>query len=149
LRQRKKNKRVVALRLGPVFDKNGGPLSMMTLSFKFFAGGPIGSGDHWMSWVHLDDLLSSVSFILENNDIRGPLNICSPNPARNREFAKTAGRILRRPSFFKVPAFAVKLIMGEMGESVIFSQKAMPEKLIQYGFEFKYPNLQEALEASL
>jgi len=144
-----KNKRVVALRIGPVFDKNEGPLPMMVLSFKFFAGGPLGSGKQWMSWVHIDDLISAAILCLENSDMEGPVNICTPNPVQNREFAKTVGKIMNRPSFFPVPAFAIKLFMGEMGKAMTFSQKAMPEKLIQHGFKFKYPHIQEALEASL
>jgi len=146
---KEKNKRVAALRFGPVFDKNGGPLSTMVLAFKFFAGGPLASGNQWMSWVHLDDLLSSTLFVLENESISGPLNICTSHPVRNLEFARKVGKILKRPSFFKVPAFAIKLLMGEMGEAMIFSQKALPEKLLRQGFEFKYPRIQKALEDSL
>ncbi|MBW2182040.1 MAG: TIGR01777 family oxidoreductase, partial [Deltaproteobacteria bacterium] len=146
---KEKNKRVVAMRFGPVFDKNGGPLSTMILAFKFFAGGPLASGKQWMSWVHIDDLLSSTLFILENKSINGPVNICTSHPVRNREFAKKVGKILKRPSFFKVPVFAIKLLMGEMGLAMTFSQKALPEKLLRLGFEFKYPRIQKALEISL
>jgi len=144
-----KNKRVVILRIGPVFDKNEGPLPMMVLSFKLFTGGPLGNGNQWMSWVHVDDLAAATILSLENAGISGPLNICTPNPVQNREFAKTVGKIMKRPSFFKVPSFAIKTFMGEMGVAMTFSQKAAPEKLMQHGFKFKYPYLQEALEASL
>lgn len=144
-----KNKRVVATRFGPVLDKEDGPLPKMILSFKFFAGGTLGSGKQWMSWVHIDDLLASVLFCMENKDMNGPVNICTPHPVQNQEFAKTVGKIMKRPSFFKVPSFAIKLAMGEMGEAMTYSQKAMPEKLLQHGFEFRHPRIQEALEVML
>lgn len=144
-----KNKRVVAMRFGPVFDRNEGPLPKMILSFKLFAGGPLGSGNQWMSWVHIDDLLSAALLILENKDITGPVNIAAPHPVTNREFAKTVGKILKRPSFFKVPAFAIKLFMGEMGGAMTFSQQALPEELLRHGFEFQYPRIQHALESLL
>lgn len=149
LKAGEKNNRVVLTRFGVVLGKNGGALPKMILPFKLFAGGPMGSGNQWFSWIHREDLLSAILFTLENNNATGAFNLCAPNPVRNREFAKIAGDILNRPSFFKVPSFMIKLVMGEMGASMLQSQKALPERLLNHGFEFKYPYVKSALEAIL
>jgi len=149
LKAEEKNNRVVLVRFGVVLGKNGGALPKMILPFKMFAGGPMGSGNQWFSWIHREDLLSAILFTLENNNATGAFNLCAPNPVRNREFAEVAGDMLNRPSFFRVPSFMIKLVMGEMGASMLQSQKALPERLANHGFQFKYPYLKGAMEAIL
>ncbi len=137
--------RVAAMRFGVVLGKNGGALEKMVPAFKFFAGGPLGSGLQWFPWIHMDDLIAAIIFILENPDVKGPLNFCSPNPVRNRDFAKTLGKVLSRPSFMRAPSFMIRLIMGEMGKSLMSSQRAIPDKLLKHGFTFQYPDINNAL----
>jgi len=141
----KKGVRVAVMRFGVVLGKNGGALTKMIPAFKSFAGGPIGSGDQWFPWIHLDDLISAMIFIIENQDIKGPVNFCAPNPVRNRDFAKALGKILGRPAFMRAPSFMIRTLMGEMGTIVMSSQRAVPGKLLKNGFEFQYPDIEKAL----
>ena len=144
-RAESKGIRVAAMRFGVVLGKDGGALAKMVPAFKFFVGGPLGSGLQWFPWIHIDDLIASIIFIIENPDVTGPVNFCSPNPVRNRDFAKTLGNVLNRPSFMKVPSIIIRLIMGEMGKSLMNSQRAIPDKLLKHGFKFQYPELNDAL----
>ncbi|MFP4474440.1 MAG: TIGR01777 family oxidoreductase [Desulfatibacillaceae bacterium] len=144
-----KGARVVPTRFGIVLDEGGGALAQMHLPFKMGLGGPIGDGSQWFPWIHRGDLVRALVFCLENRKITGPVNCCSPEPVRNRELAKTLGSVLGRPAFIPVPEFAVKLVMGEMGEAVLHGQKAFPEKLLDHGFTFGYPDLEHALRACL
>lgn len=141
----KKGARVAVMRFGVVLGKNGGALAKMIPAFKSFAGGPIGSGKQWFPWIHLEDLISAVMFIIENKDIKGPVNFCAPNPVRNRDFAKALGRILGRPSFMRAPSFMIRTLMGEMGTIVMSSQRVVPDRLLKNGFEFQYPDVEKAL----
>jgi uncharacterized protein len=138
--------RVVLMRFGIVLEKDGGALCKMLLPFKLFFGGPLGSGSQWMPWVHRDDVVSSIIFVLENKKISGAVNVTAPNPVRMKEFAKILGRVLNRPSWFPVPAFILKIVLGEMSEMVLTGQKAIPEKLIREGYKFKFPELFGAVE---
>jgi len=141
----KKGVRVAAMRFGVVLDKNGGALAKMIPAFKFFAGGPLGTGLQWFPWIHMDDLISAINFIIENNEIKGPVNFCAPNPIRNRDFGKALGNVLKRPSFMKVPLFMIRLVMGEMGTLLTNSQKVIPHKLLRHGFKFQHPDIDHAL----
>jgi uncharacterized protein (TIGR01777 family) len=141
----KKGARVAVMRFGVVLGKNGGALAKMIPAFKSFAGGPIGSGKQWFPWIHLEDLISAVMFIIENQDIKGPVNFCAPNPVRNRDFAKALGRILGRPSFLRAPSFMIRTLLGEMGTIVMSSQRVVPDRLLKNGFEFQYPDVEKAL----
>jgi uncharacterized protein len=140
-----KGVRVAVMRFGVVLGKNGGALAKMLPAFKSFAGGPLGSGLQWFPWIHMDDLIAAIMFILEKPDVKGPINFCSPNPVRNRNFSKTLGKVLNRPSVLKTPPFMVRLIMGEMGRSLMNSQRAIPDKLLKQGFKFQYPEIHNAL----
>jgi uncharacterized protein len=142
----KKGVRVAAMRFGVVLDKNGGALSKMIPAFKSFAGGPLGSGRQWFPWIHMADLISAINFILETNEIKGPVNFCAPNPIRNRDFGKSLGNVLKRPSFMKVPSFMIRLVVGEMGTLLTNSQKVIPHKLLRHGFKFQHPDIDAALE---
>ena len=142
----KKGVRVVAMRFGVVLDKNGGALAKMIPAFKCFAGGPLGSGLQWFPWIHMADLISAINFILETNEIKGPVNFCAPNPIKNRDFSKALGNVLNRPSFMKVPSFMIRLVVGEMGTLLTNSQKVIPHKLLRHGFKFQHPDIDSALE---
>jgi len=144
-RAKPKGIRVAAMRFGVVLGKDGGALAKMVPAFKFFAGGPLGSGLQWFPWIHMDDLIASIIFILENPDVKGPVNFCSPNPVRNRDFASALGQVLNRPSVMKAPSFMIRLVMGEMGKSLMSSQRAIPDKLLKHGFKFRYPDINNAL----
>ena len=141
-----KGARVALLRFSVILGNDGGALTKMLPAFKFFAGGPVGSGIQWFSWMHIQDLATAIEMILLNGDMQGPFNCCSPNPERNQTFAKVLGKVLGRPAFFKTPGFIIKLMMGEMGNVILGSQRCVPKKLQQHGFKFQYPVLNNALE---
>ncbi|MDP2647054.1 MAG: TIGR01777 family oxidoreductase [Desulfobacterales bacterium] len=145
LKAQKKAARVVLTRFAVVLDKNGGALKKMLPPFRFFLGGPLGSGMQWFSWIHLQDLMSVMAHILENPGLKGPINCCSPQPVQNRTLAKTLGRALHRPSFLPAPAFMIRLLLGELGASILGSQRMQPEKLSAAGFIFKFPALEDAV----
>ena len=141
-----KGVRVVIARFGIVLGKTGGALGQMIPAFKKFVGGPLGSGKQWFSWIHMEDLLNAFLFCFENQDIHGPVNLCSPNPVRNRELAKALGKVLSRPSFLTTPAFMLRLVLGEFGSVLLGGQKVNPAKLLKHGFVFHYPEITDALE---
>ena len=139
--------RVVYLRIGVVLAKDGGALEKMLTPFKFGVGGTIGSGKQYMSWIALDDLIKMIHFVLENESLRGAVNAVAPHAVTNAEFTKTLGKVLNRPTFLPVPEFAVKMLFGEMGETLLLeSTRVMPKKLLDAGFEFEFPNLEAAMK---
>ena len=139
--------RVVVMRFGVIFEKGGGALAKMIPAFKFFVGGSMGSGKQWFPWIHLVDLMAAVQFILENDQINGPVNFCAPNPIRYRDLAKTLGEALKRPAVMPAPAFLIRLIMGEFGNVFLASQRIIPHKLLSHGFSFRYPHINDAIRA--
>jgi uncharacterized protein (TIGR01777 family) len=141
-----KGVRVAITRFGIVLGKTGGALGQMIPAFKKFVGGPLGSGNQWFSWIHMEDLLKAFMFVFENQDISGPVNFCSPNPVRNRELAKALGKILSRPSFLTTPGFMLRLVLGEFGSLLLEGQRVIPAKLLKHGFSFSYPDIKGALE---
>lgn len=145
----KKGARVVLDRFGIVLGKNGGALNSMLPAYRMFVGGPLGSGRQWFPWIHMADLVSAHLFVIENPDISGPVNFNAPNPVRNREFSKTIGRVLNRPSIFRVPGFLLRMAAGEFGEMLLNGQRVYPKKLIDQGFEFTYPELETAVRAAI
>ncbi len=139
--------RTVLLRTGIVLSKDGGALATMLTPFKFGVGGVVGDGKQWMSWVSLDDVVGIINFILEKEDVRGAVNIVSPNPVTNEEFTKTLGSVLYRPTFLPLPEFAVHMVFGEMGDALLLdSTKVIPKRLKDAGYEFKFTDLKKALE---
>ena len=139
--------RTVLLRTGIVLSKDGGALGTMLLPFKLGVGGVVGSGKQWMSWVSIDDHISVIEYVIENENIRGAVNSVSPNPITNEEFTKTMGEVLYRPTFIPVPEFVVSMALGEMGDALLLaSTKVLPKRLLDAGFVFKYPELKPALE---
>ncbi len=141
--------RVVTMRLGVVLGKGGGAIKKMLPAFRLFVGGPMGNGKHWFCWIHIDDLISAIYFILENRETKGPVNFCAPEPVRNKDFAKALGNALNRPSYISVPEFLIRLIMGELGTSLLNSQRLSSDKLTKYGFQFQYPDIDSALNQIL
>jgi len=138
--------RVVLLRSGLVLDGAGGALPKLALPFRFFAGGRVGSGDQYWSWIHRDDWVRMVRWAVENASIKGPLNLTAPGPVTNREFTDALASTLHRPALAPAPAFALKLMLGEMAEAMILNgQRVLPDKAERGGFEFRYPDLDAAL----
>ena len=141
----KKNVRVVVARFGVVMGRSGGALKQMITPFKWGVGGPMGSGRQWFSWIHIADLLAGLMFMLENATIQGAVNLCSPKPVTSGELARTLGAVLGRPAVLPAPSFALRLILGEFAETLLASQRVIPEKLIASGFVFNFPELKDAL----
>ncbi|MBA2927566.1 TIGR01777 family protein [Pseudomonas sp. CCUG 57209] len=138
--------RVVLVRTGLVLAAEGGFLSRLLLPFKLALGGPIGNGRQWMPWVHIKDQIALIDFLLHKDDASGPYNACAPHPVRNREFAKTLGQVLHRPAFMPMPAFALKVGLGELSGLLLGGQKAIPERLMVAGFTFQFTELHTALD---
>lgn len=138
--------RRVIIRTGLVLAKNADALSYFKLQFSLFAGGRIGSGEQYYSWIHINDEVKAIKFLIENKAAVGPFNLVSPNPVMNKEFAKTLGKVMKRPSFFVIPAFLMRLVLGEVSTVVLDGQRLSPKKLESLGFTFQYPELLEALE---
>jgi hypothetical protein len=138
--------RVAHVRFGIVLDKDGGALPKMALPFKLGAGGRLGDGRQWQSWVSLPDTVNAIQFALKTDAVSGPVNIVSPNPVRNSEFTRLLARTLHRPALFPAPAFALRLALGEMADALLLSsQKAAPTKLLANGYTFLHPELAGAL----
>ena len=142
--------RTVLLRNGIVLSKDGGALGTMITPFKLGVGGVVGSGKQWMSWVSLDDMVAVINFAIENEKLRGAVNVVSPNPVTNEVFTKTLGEVLYRPTFLPLPEFAVNLVFGEMGDALLIdSTKVLPKRLLDAGYKFQFPELKPALEHAL
>jgi uncharacterized protein (TIGR01777 family) len=140
--------RVVCLRTGIVLEKDGGALPEMLLPFRLGAGGPVGSGRQYWPWIHRDDWVSLVSWTIGGASVSGPVNLTAPSPVTNAEFARALGRAMHRPAFMPAPAFALRLLLGEMADALLLSgQRAVPAKAERLGFTFKYPRLHPALSA--
>jgi hypothetical protein len=139
--------RRVIIRMGIVLDSKSGALPLMVLPFKMFVGGPLGNGRQYVSWIHLQDDIRAIDFVLRNNKLSGAVNLTAPTSYTNKEFGKIIGIVLQRPYWFPVPAFGLKLVLGEKSELVLDGQNVYPEKLLAHGFQFKYPDLESALRS--
>jgi uncharacterized protein len=137
--------RLVLLRTGIVLDKAGGALAKMLTPFKMCVGGPIGSGNQWMSWIHNQDEVGLILFALDHAEIIGPVNAVAPHPVTNKEFGHALGKVLGRPSFLPTPAFAFRVILGESSQIITNGQKVLPKKALSAGYAFKFPKVEEAL----
>lgn len=149
LRAERFGMRVVRLRTGIVLGPGGGALEKMVPPFKWFSGGPLGSGKQWMSWIHLADHVRLILHIIDNHQAAGPINATAPNPVRNKEFSRALGKVLHRPSWMPVPGFVLRIGLGEMAEMLLTGQRVVPAAAQKLGFEFHYPNLLEALKACM
>lgn len=137
--------RVVLLRTGIVLDKTGGALKQMLTPFKMFAGGPVGNGKQWMSWIHNEDEVGLILYALDHAEISGPLNASAPNPVTNRDFATALGKALGRPSFMPTPAFMLRVMLGESAQIVTTGQRVLPKKALAAGYQFKFTDVEVAL----
>ncbi|MDE1165047.1 MAG: TIGR01777 family oxidoreductase [Pseudomonas sp.] len=138
--------RVVCVRTGLVLASEGGFLTKLRLPFKLGMGGPIGNGRQWMPWVHIDDQIALIDFLLKHDDASGPYNACAPTPVRNREFARLLGKALHRPAFMPLPALLLKAGLGELSGLLLGGQRALPQRLLAQGFTFRFTDLPTALD---
>jgi uncharacterized protein len=142
--------RLVILRTAPILSKRGGLLKQLLLPFKLGVGGPIAGGEQFLPWIHLDDEVALVLWALDNESVSGVINASSPNPVTNREFSKALGRALHRPAVFPVPKLAVAAMRGqELADSVTGGARVIPRRALDLGFEFRHPEIDEALESAL
>jgi uncharacterized protein (TIGR01777 family) len=137
--------RLVIGRFGIVLSKEGGALAKMLTPYKFYIGGPIGNGRQWQSWIHIQDLCGLIIWALENENISGVLNFTAPNPVRMDNFSKILGNVMHKPSFFRVPEFVLKLMMGESSEIVLKGNKILPKRVLELGYKYYFEDLQSAL----
>jgi uncharacterized protein (TIGR01777 family) len=138
--------RRVILRTGLVLSNRGGPLPRLIKQYRLFAGGPFGNGEQYWPWIHIDDVVGAIRFLMEDDSAGGPFNITSPTPVTNRLFSKMLGKALGRPSFWPIPAFAMRLLVGEVSVVVLKGQRAVPVKLGALGYDFAFSDLVTALE---
>ncbi|MBD1550888.1 TIGR01777 family oxidoreductase [Pseudomonas typographi] len=138
--------RVVLVRTGLVLSGEGGMLARMAFPFRLGLGGRLGTGRQWMPWVHIDDQIALIDFLLNREGASGPYNACSPHPVRNREFVQRLGKALRRPALVPLPESLLRLALGEMAGLLLGGQKALPQRLLEAGFVFRHSDLQAALD---
>lgn len=141
--------RRVVIRTGLVLSQNGGILPVMLLPFKLFAGGPVGSGEQDISWISLADEINAIRFLIDNDEAEGAFNLSAPHPVNYKEFAKIAGKVLKRPGFIPTPAFALKVALGEKSTLVLDGQRVIPKKLQALGFEFQHRDLHNTLREEI
>lgn len=139
--------RRVIVRTGVVLSQRGGALPLMALPVKLFVGGPLGGGKQYLPWIHLDDEVAAIRFLIENSTAKGAYNLSAPQPLTNAEFTQVLGKVLGRPTFMPTPGFAMKLMLGEMSALVLDGQRQMPKRLLAAGFKFKYSDAASALRA--
>lgn len=133
------------IRSGVVLDLQGGALPKMLLPFRFFAGGPIGSGRQWFPWIHYCDEVEAIRFLIQTEAASGPFNLIAPNLLRNHDFAKVVGKVMKRPAFVPAPSFVFKAVFGEMSTVLLNGQQAMPKRLQELGYQFQFPQAEGAL----
>jgi uncharacterized protein len=137
--------RVVTPRIGVVLGRGGGALAQMLLPFRLGVGGRLGNGEQWMPWIALSDLVSLIEFAIEDAALSGPVNAVAPNPVTNAAFTRELGTALHRPTIFPVPAFALKILFGEMSQILLGGQRVIPQAALRAGFHFRFPDLSDAL----
>ena len=133
------------LRTGIVLSGEGGALPRMALPFRLLAGGPLGNGRQWFPWIHEADEVGAIRFLIERQDADGPFNLTAPAPLTNRDFSRVLGQVLARPSFAPAPGFALRFLLGEMADALLHGQRAMPRRLLELGYAFRYPEALGAL----
>jgi len=138
--------RCVVIRTGVVLGQEGGTFEKFVKPFRFFLGGHLGSGRQWFSWIHLEDEVAAIKFLMENENLKWAFNLTAPEPVTMKEFCKILGEVMHRPAWLKVPAFAARLAFGKMADEMLLSgQKVLPKRLLNTGFDFKYTNVKQAL----
>ncbi|PSJ44740.1 TIGR01777 family protein [Zobellella endophytica] len=141
--------RVCLIRLGMVLGAEGGALKKMVPGYRFGLGGPIGSGKQYMSWIHIEDVVNLILFLLEHEECHGAFNATAPEPVTNEQFSRCLAQVLGKPHFARIPAWSMKLLFGEMAQLLLNGQRVMPVRLQQAGFHFRYPSLDKALKETL
>lgn len=141
--------RVALLRTGVVLAKGEGALAKMITPYRFGLGGPLGDGKQMMSWIQLEDMVRAIQYLLEHDNLSGSVNMTAPGPVTNEAFSRTLASVLNKPHFMRVPAFVLKLGLGEMSSMLLKGQAVVPDKLRNHGFEFKYPTVREAFQVSV
>ncbi|MCH8170445.1 MAG: DUF1731 domain-containing protein, partial [Bacteroidetes bacterium] len=134
------------IRTGVVLTKEGGALKKMLLPYRLFLGGPLGNGKQWFPWIHIKDEVDAIIFTIDNDKIKGPINLTAPNPVTMKDFAKSLGKVLNRPSFFNVPKLALRMVVGKVADVLVSSQRAEPKKLLDEGFIFNFTEVENALK---
>jgi uncharacterized protein len=144
------SERLVIIRSGVVMARDGGALPKMALPFKFFAGGKLGNGKQWVSWIDIEDEVEAILFLLQNNTSNGIYNLTAPNPVQQKVLAKAIGNALKRPSWMPVPDFALKMLLGKMGDELLIQgTKAIPQRLLEEGFTFHFERIQDSMNENL
>ena len=146
LRAKTMASRVVITRFGIVLGRNGGSLDKMIPIFRAFIGGPLGNGRQWMSWIHVKDLVEAFLFLMDCSEVSGTVNFTTPYQVRNRDFSIALGRAMHRPSIIPVPGFAVRLLLGELGSTLLKGQRVIPGVLLDHNFQFCYPTIDLAFQ---
>lgn len=141
--------RRIVLRIGLVLSARGGLLPLLALPFKLFAGGRIGSGSQYLSWIHIDDVANAIKFLLKDPEAEGAYNLTAPSPATNSQFSQTLGNVLNRPCWFPVPAWLIRLALGEASTLALDGRQVLPGRLLEAGYQFRYPALSAALQSLL
>ncbi len=141
--------RVVFTRFGTVLGKGGGALPLIALPYKLFAGGPIGSGRQWISWIHVEDAARAILYAISASTLEGPVNVTAPAPVRMSELGRTIASLLHRPHWLPVPSFAMKALLGQKSKLVLEGQHVLPEKLLDSGYTYRYPTIRQALADAL
>jgi uncharacterized protein (TIGR01777 family) len=141
-----KDVRIVKLRIGLVLGKDGGAFPLMVLPYRLFGGGKIGSGRQVHSWIHIKDMVGIIKYSILHKEVNGSINCTAPKPVTNDELGKTIGKVLKRPHWFPVPSFVLKLILGEMSEVILKGQRVLPKRIMEYGYVFSYASLERALK---
>jgi len=139
--------RAVICRFGVVLGRNGGALEQMVPAFRYWLGSPLGSGKQWFSWIHLDDILGIMGFLMENKELSGAINATAPHPVRNKELTETLAKVLRRPLILPaVPGFLLGILLGEFGSVLLEGQRVIPRRLLDAGYRFRFATLEDALQ---
>ncbi len=140
-------KRLVKLRVGIVLGTEGGAFPKMALPYRLFAGGRMGSGKQWLSWIHVEDIVRLIAYCIDNDELQGPVNATAPEPVTNEEFGKAIGRAMKRPHWMPVPAFMLKLLLGELSALLLEGQRVLPQRAIDAGFRYEYPTIDAAMDS--
>lgn len=146
LRAADRGARVATPRFGIVLGRGGGAMEKMVPAFKMMLGGPLGDGNQWFPWIHIEDLIEAVVFVLQTESLSGPVNFTAPEPVRNRDMARALAGAVNRPAIMPAPAFLIRTVLGEFGATLLASTRAVPQKLLDAGFTFRYPDIRTAMD---
>ena len=138
--------RLVKVRVGVVLDRQEGALPKLMMPYRLGIGGKVGSGKQWLSWIHIEDMVRLIAYCIEHENLVGPVNASAPHPVTNDQFGKAVGKALHRPHWFPAPGFMMRVVFGELSDLLLKGQKVLPAKLLQSGFVFRFPTIEEAMK---